>query len=128
MSSAPRTLFIQSPEAFFAHAFGQALAFSALSAAHLAELAPDEVHCALFCAEYDANDIAGLLTQCGSHAALCLYAQGLRNPKIVIRELTRSFPGLSIRIEDGAEQPSRSRYTRDICRNFTAEERARVIA
>ena len=59
---------------------------------------------------------------------LYLYAQGLRNPKMVLRELAPSFPGLTFRIEDGTEQPSRCRYTRDICRNFTAEERARVVA
>lgn len=126
MSSASRTLFIQSPEAYFSQVSGNSVSFSALGAAHLAGLAPEEVHCALFCAEYDANDIAGLLSQCGSRAALCLYAQGLRNPKMVIRELTRSYPGLTIRIEDGAFQPSRCRYTHDICRNFTAEERTRV--
>ena len=128
MSSAPRTLFIQSPEAFFAQASGNALLFSSLNAPHLASLAPEEVLYALFCAEYDANDIAGILAQIGSHAVLCLYAQGLRNPKMVLRELARSFPGLTFRIEVGAEQPSRCRYTRVICRNFTAEERARVVA
>lgn len=73
--------------------------FGEFDAAFLRQTRPDEVHCWLFCAEYDAIDIARILAEAGFRGVLRLRARPLPHGGMIRREIHRVCPGLRLRLD-----------------------------
>ncbi len=74
------------------------LEHSRLSPETLCQIAPDHVVSWLFCARYDAYDVAHLLTKAQFRGTYHAVAAHLPKKALVTREIRACFPGLDFRL------------------------------
>ncbi len=77
------------------------LDYRLFSAEFVQRVQPNEVACWLFCAEYDAVDIARILAQASYGGTLRTRSVPLPRPGIIRREILRECPGLRLVMETG---------------------------
>jgi hypothetical protein len=65
----------------------------------LHQTCPDEVRCWLFCAEYDAVDIAAILAAAGFRGLLRTRSRPMPKTAMIRREIHRVCPGLRLRLD-----------------------------
>lgn len=83
------------------------VAYRALDPGLILRTAPDLVMCWLFCARYDAVDVARILCACRFEGRLVIAAPALPRPALVERELRTQFPSLDILLRSPVSLPGR---------------------
>jgi hypothetical protein len=74
------------------------MSFERLSAQIVHQIAPDMVASWLFCPEYDAYDVARILTAARFEGCYVAMAEALPRRAVVEREIGRCFPDLAFRV------------------------------
>jgi hypothetical protein len=74
------------------------LTFEQLTADILRQIAPDTVASWLFCAQYDAYDVARILTDARFEGRYFAMAEALPHRAAIEREISHCFPGLQFRV------------------------------
>lgn len=102
------------------------LSYRALSAEKLHQIAPGRVSSWLFCAAYDAYDIAQILSDAGFGGTYTAFAATLPSKALVRREIRACFPGLKFELHCPSELPAEAAaYHRIIAHPARHEEAAR---
>lgn len=99
------------------------LNFARLNVGMIKQIDPDEVSCWLFCAAYDATDIARLLHGAGFRGRLRVQAGDLPRPEMIRKELSALAPGVTIDIDQTSEAHGDiAAYRAYMGRDYTADD------